>query len=181
MSQPTVFTSYSHLDTTEVGRFLPYFKTLEWKGRARVWKDDTNIEPGNDWRAEIDAALEAAQVAVLFISENFLASDFIRTVELPRLLARHSAGKITLLPVFLSPSHGRAGHSPRPLAGLRFPQPAVVGPDEAPAPGGLQTPGRAPAPTDRHPGGPTTGHAADSARGVPAPPGVKARPGPISA
>jgi formylglycine-generating enzyme required for sulfatase activity len=76
---------------------------LEQDGLVDSW-DDTRLQGGDDWPTEIDQALAAATVAVLFISQHFLASDFIRREELPRILAREQAGKLTVLPIFLRPS-----------------------------------------------------------------------------
>ena len=50
----------------------------------------------------IDEALEAASVAVLIVSAGFLASDFIMTQELPRILAREAAGELKVFPIFWS-------------------------------------------------------------------------------
>jgi hypothetical protein len=53
--------------------------------------DDTHIQPGDDWKEEIRTALDRAQAAVLLISADFFASDFIDETELPPLLAAAEA------------------------------------------------------------------------------------------
>jgi hypothetical protein len=79
------------------------FKPLEREGRIERW-DDTRIRPGEQWRAEIEAGLAKAQIAVLLISADFVASDFIAQHELPPLLDAAEQQNTTILCVLLSPS-----------------------------------------------------------------------------
>lgn len=105
----TVFISYSHRDREWLERLQVHLKPLERAGLVQRW-DDTMIRPGQTWRQEINQALRSARVAVLLISADFLASDFIADNELPPLLQRHENDGAIILPLILSPS--RFGKTP---------------------------------------------------------------------
>jgi hypothetical protein len=98
-----VFISYSHVDTAWLERLKRHLKPLVREGSLDYW-DDTHIRPGDDWQQEIRTALDRAQVAVLLISADFFASDFIEETELPPLLAAAQAKGVRILPVILSAS-----------------------------------------------------------------------------
>ncbi len=102
MTNPTVFISYSHKDEIWKDRLLPHLKMLQMDDVLDVW-DDRRIEGGDDWYAEIDAAMEAASVAVLLISANFLSSEFILNEEVPRLLNRRDEKGVRIFPIIITP------------------------------------------------------------------------------
>jgi TIR domain-containing protein len=95
-----VFISYSHKDIDLVISLKRHFKPFEKK--ILFW-DDSKIKPGNLWKEEIKTAINKSTVAILMVSADFLASDFIITNELPKLLeAAKERGKSILI-IFLSP------------------------------------------------------------------------------
>jgi hypothetical protein len=117
-----VFLSYSHVDVKWLDRPKVFFENLRNRGWAEAWTDH-QIRPGADWDAEIQKALDAAAVAILLISENFLVSEFIGRVELPRILEAREARGLVVLSVYLSPS--TIGDYPE-LAGIQ----ALNGPEK---------------------------------------------------
>ena len=97
-----VFISYSHKDEAWRQRLAVHLKVLEMEGLCSVW-DDRKIEVGTDWEPEIIKALDEARVIVMLISADFLTSEFIRGVEVPRALERRQKEGIEIIPVLVRP------------------------------------------------------------------------------
>jgi predicted acylesterase/phospholipase RssA len=120
-----VFISYAHADRDWLDRVQLHLKPYR-NISVLVW-DDTRIRPGQHWQDEIEQALTACKVAVLLVTPEFVASDFITKSELPRILAaeRRGALKLHWLAIVpcawdtLSLSSIQAANNPnRPLASL---------------------------------------------------------------
>jgi hypothetical protein len=100
--RPKLFISYSHVDTACLDRLLVHLKPLERSNSIICWSDK-RIRTGDKWRSELEDNLEEAVIAVLLISADFLASDFIINNELPPLLVKADANGLRILPVILKP------------------------------------------------------------------------------
>lgn len=87
IARKTVFISYAHKDRKWADELVKSLAPWIRNSRVDLW-DDSRIQPGDNWRAEIQAAIEEATVAVILVTKNFLASDFIMKYELPVLLER---------------------------------------------------------------------------------------------
>ncbi len=103
-SEPTrqVFISYSHADAAFLRRLLVHLRPLERSGAIDLWAD-TKLTAGGQWKAELQRAVKRARVAVLLISADFLASDFIAENEPPPLLLRAATDGTLIIPVVLTP------------------------------------------------------------------------------
>ena len=97
-SRRTVFISYAHQDVVYLNRLTTHLRPLEREGLLEVWTD-TKLIPGANWRREIELALKRARIALLLLSADFMASEFIHHYELPSLLAAHPATHREPLPI----------------------------------------------------------------------------------
>ena len=98
-----VFLCYSHANAAWLKRLLVHLGPLHKDRLLDVWSDE-RIRPGDNWRAEIDAALAVARFTVLLVSADFYNSVFIRDVELPSLLSAADTGGCKVIPLLVSAS-----------------------------------------------------------------------------
>jgi len=91
-----IFISYSHEDTKWLQLLLKYLKPLERDGKIVRLAWDGLIEVGQNWYDEIQGYLASARVAVLMVSQSFLASEFIYREELPPILEKAEEGELVL-------------------------------------------------------------------------------------
>jgi TIR domain len=102
MDQPRVFLSYSHTDRPWADRLLTHLRAIA--DNVSVWSDAA-IEVGVSWQEEIARAITTADVAILLVSADYLASAFIGNHELPILLESARRGRTLILPVMISPAY----------------------------------------------------------------------------
>ena len=98
----TVFFSYSHQDEEWLEKLRPHLASLKRQGLIKTWSD-RDISAGSEWAKAIDQNLESADIILLLVSANFLASDYCWDIELNRAIARHEAGEACVIPIILKP------------------------------------------------------------------------------
>jgi hypothetical protein len=98
----SLFYSYSHKDEALRDELATHLSLLRRQGVISGWHD-RRIAAGTEWAGQIDQHLEAADVILLLVSADFLASDYCYDKEMKRALERHGAGTARVIPVILRP------------------------------------------------------------------------------
>jgi hypothetical protein len=79
---------------------------LKRQGFIEAWHD-RRIVVGEELAQTIDANLEAADLILLLVSPDFLASEYCYDREMKRAMERHDAGQAVVIPVILRPCDWR--------------------------------------------------------------------------
>ena len=95
-----IFFSYSHKDKRLRDQLETQLSLLIREGLISTWYDH-KITAGNEWAGKIDEHLNAAQIILLLVSADFIASDYCYDKEMKRALERHEAGEARVIPVIL--------------------------------------------------------------------------------
>jgi hypothetical protein len=97
-----LFFSYSHQDEGLRDQLETHLAALKRQGYITTWHD-RRITGGEAFADAISANLEAADIVLLLVSPDFIASDYCFDKEMIRALDRHQEGTCTVIPVILRP------------------------------------------------------------------------------
>jgi hypothetical protein len=100
-----LFYSYSHADERLLEQLLNHLALLRRQGLITEWYD-RDIDAGDRWREEISRELEAADLILLLVSSDFLASDFCYEEEMKRAVERAARDDARVIAVMLRPVDG---------------------------------------------------------------------------
>ncbi|WP_245501290.1 toll/interleukin-1 receptor domain-containing protein [Lichenibacterium minor] len=96
----TIFFSYSHKDEELRDRLETALATMKRQGLIEAWHD-RRLRAGDDFDKGVRAELESADVILLLVSPDFIASDYCHDVEVARALERQERGDARVIPVIL--------------------------------------------------------------------------------
>jgi hypothetical protein len=97
-----LFFSYSHVDEVLRNKLEAHLTMLRRQGLIEPWHD-RRIVVGSELDTAISTHLEEADVILLLVSSDFLASEYCYSKEMARAIERHEAGEARVIPVILRP------------------------------------------------------------------------------
>ncbi|PWC47895.1 toll/interleukin-1 receptor domain-containing protein [Azospirillum melinis] len=97
-----LFISYSHKDEALRQELEVQLSMLRRQGLIEVW-NDRRILAGDAVDGTISRHLEEADVVLLLVSADFLASNYCYEREMTRAMERQAAGEVRVIPVILRP------------------------------------------------------------------------------
>lgn len=100
MTAKKLFISYSHADLILLERLKVHLKPLERQGFIAPWFDGYLL-PGDDIDVGVSKALDYADIVVLLVSPDFLASDYCFTIEMESALSSHKNNECRVIPVIV--------------------------------------------------------------------------------
>jgi hypothetical protein len=98
----TLFFSYSHVDEGLRDQLEIHLSALKRQGLISSWHD-RRITAGSEFAAQIDEHLDSADVILLLVSPNFIASDYCYDLEMTRAMEKHKKGEARVIPIILRP------------------------------------------------------------------------------
>jgi hypothetical protein len=97
-----VFYSYSHEDGSLRNTLDKHLALLKRQNLISGWFD-REISAGEEFEGEIAKHLNSAQIILLLISPDFIASDYCYGVEMTRALERRESREARVIPIILRP------------------------------------------------------------------------------
>jgi TIR domain len=124
----SAFFSYSHKDEALRDQLEMHLAMLKRQEVISTWHDRRLIA-GDDIDEGVSQELERADIVLLLVSPDFLASEYCYGIEVARALERHATGEARVIPVILRPCDWHAAPFGKLLASPTDGRPVSKWPD----------------------------------------------------
>ena len=95
-----IFIAYSRKDESYLKKILNFLKPVGRRYDLNIWYDG-EISPGSIWDEEIKKHIHQADIILLLVSADSLASEYFYEQEVKNALFKHRSGNVKLLPIIL--------------------------------------------------------------------------------
>jgi len=96
----SIFVSYSHKDERQLNELKTHLSPLERQNLIDTWHD-RRIVAGEEFGQKINENIESADVILLLVSADFIASKYCYEIEMKRALERHEKKEARVVPVII--------------------------------------------------------------------------------
>lgn len=96
----TIFCSYTEQDANFVELLEKHLSILLRSNMVSIFHR-RKIIPGSDWQNQQNQFLDTADLILLFISADFLASQYLYGIELGQAMAHHYANRVRVIPILI--------------------------------------------------------------------------------
>lgn len=97
-----IFISYSHKDEPFKDQLMVHLSSLKRRGFIQEWHD-RKLKAGEEWDKKIKQELLDADIILLLISSDFIASNYCFDVEITKAMERHNQNNAIVVPIILRP------------------------------------------------------------------------------
>lgn len=97
-----IFFCYARKDQSLLNDLKTYLMPMMRLDLIKMWHD-ADIGPGIEWEEEINKHLHSAQIILLLVSPDFIASDYCYSIEMTRAMERHKRREVRVIPIILRP------------------------------------------------------------------------------
>ncbi len=101
VSKPiAIFFSYSHKDEALRDQLETHLTLMQRNGEITTWHD-RKITAGEEWKGKIDDRLRNADIVLILVSSDFIASNYCWDIEMKLALERHEKGEARVVPIIV--------------------------------------------------------------------------------
>lgn len=97
-----LFISYTHKDEPFKDDLIEHLSGLKENGSISSW-NDRQIMPGEEWDDAIKKNLTEADIVLFLVSSSFMASNYIKDVEIKHTLERYRNNEVIIVPIIIRP------------------------------------------------------------------------------
>src|ERR1700686_4586201 len=98
-----IFCCYAREDQDLMKSLRKHLMPLQRRGLITIWSR-TDIDAGTAWEEEIKKHLDTAQIILLLVSPDFMASDYCYSNEMEQAMQHHEKHEARVIPIILRPT-----------------------------------------------------------------------------
>ncbi|MFK7814280.1 MAG: TIR domain-containing protein [Maribacter sp.] len=99
----TIYTIYTSEDKASMLSVVDHLKPLEKQHKLTIFHEDP-IQKGQPWKPKTESEFKEADIFLLFVSNAFMYSEFVKQLEFKTVIDRYKEGSSKVIPVLIDKS-----------------------------------------------------------------------------